>query len=262
MRSIGIDLARWIKKGLLHIHSTRPTAYGLELHLVEMHNLLEEYKPKVVVVDPLSSLMSGAGENASDLTNMVLRVIDRLKQLGTTGFFTSLTSGGHAAEATEVNISSLVDTWLLLRDLESDGERNRVLYVLKSRGMAHSNQLREFLMTKNGVELREAYLGPEGVLTGSARVAQEARERNNETALERESEERRLALSRKLRAAEAQILALEAERQAAELALKDVSVETDNRRNSVALQRAEMARSRKVGSGPKLARPPAREAGV
>jgi circadian clock protein KaiC len=262
MRSIGIDLARWIKKGLLHIQSTRPTAHGLELHLVEMHNLLEEYKPKVVVVDPLSSLVSGAGENVNDLTNMLLRVIDRLKELGTTGFFTSLTSGGQAAETTEVNVSSLVDTWLLLRDLESDGERNRVLYVLKSRGMAHSNQLREFLMTKNGVKLCEAYLGPAGVLTGSARLAQEAREREDESRLTRESEERRLALTRKLRTAEAQILALEAEKESAELELKTVAIETEDRRNFALTQQAEMARSRKVNSSPRAGRPQTREASV
>jgi len=227
-----------------------------------MHNLLDTHKPGVVVVDPLSSLMSGAGENISDLTNMVLRVIDRLKQLGTTGFFTALTSGGHAAEATDLNISSLVDTWLLLRDLESDGERNRVLYVLKSRGMAHSNQLREFLMTRNGVELREVYLGPAGVLTGSARLAQEAREREDESRLTRESEDRRLALNRKLRAAEAQILALQAEREAAALELKAAAIETEDRRNSILTQRAEMARSRKVNSSPKASRSKAREAGV
>ena len=262
MRSIGIDLGRWIKKGLLHIHSTRPTTHGLELHLVEMHNLLEEYKPQVVIVDPLSSLIAGSGENATDLTNMLLRIIDRLKQLGTTGFFTSLTSGGRAIEATEVNISSLVDTWLLLRDVESDGERNRVLYVLKSRGMAHSNQLREFLMTKNGVELREAYLGPAGVLTGSARLAQEAREREEESRLTRENEDRRLALRRKLHAAEAQILALEAEREAAALELKTAEIQNEYRRNSALTRRSEMARSRKVNSPSKTSRPQVREAGV
>jgi circadian clock protein KaiC len=246
MRSIGIDLARWVKKGVLHIHSTRPTAHGLELHLVEMYNLLEKYKPTVVVIDPLSSLMTGAGENTSDLTNMVLRVIDRLKQLGTTGFFTALTSGGHATEATDLNISSLVDTWLLLRDLESDGERNRVLYVLKSRGMAHSNQLREFLMTRNGVELRDAYLGPSGVLTGSARVSQEAREREEQDRLKRESEDRQRELIRKLRAAETQIAALEAEKEAAELDLKAAAAQVDEQRASASVHRAEMARSRKV----------------
>jgi circadian clock protein KaiC len=248
MRSIGIDLARWIKKGLLHIHSRRPTAHGLELHLVEMHNLLEENKPSVVVVDPLTSLTSGGSQNVNDVTNMVLRIIDRLKQLGTTGFFTALTSGGDALEATELNVSSLVDTWLLLRDIESDGERNRVLYVLKSRGMAHSNQVREFLMTRRGVELREAYLGPAGVLTGSARVAQEALEREEELKLKQLSEDRQIALSRTLRAAEAQIVALEADRAAAERELEAIILERKNRSNSIAEQRTEMARSRKVGS--------------
>jgi circadian clock protein KaiC len=161
-----------------------------------------------------------------------------------------------------LNISSLVDTWLLLRDVESDGERNRVLYVLKSRGMAHSNQLREFIMTRNGVELREAYLGPAGVLTGSARVAQEARERDDEFRTQRENESRRVALSRKLRAAEAQIAALEAEKQAAVRELESAAVEVEERRNSALAQRQEMARSRKVHLRPKLARVKASEAGA
>jgi len=252
MRSIGIDLARWIKKGLLHIHSTRPTAHGLELHLVEMHNLLEERKPRVVVVDPISSLMSGGSQNVNDVTNMILRIIDRLKQLGTTGFFTALTSGEGSLEATELNVSSLVDTWLLLRDVESDGERNRVLYVLKSRGMAHSNQVREFLMTGNGVELREAYLGPAGVLTGSARLVQEAREREEEVKVKQQSEDRQLALTRKLRAAEARMAALEAQKVSAARELEALVSEGKKRRNIIIEQRAEMARSRKVRS-PKAA---------
>jgi circadian clock protein KaiC len=156
----------------------------------------------------------------------------------------------------------LVDTWLLLRDQESDGERNRVLYVLKSRGMAHSNQLREFVMTNHGVELREAYLGPAGVLTGSARLVQEGRERDDDSRLKRESDERRLALSRKLRVAEAQILALEAEREAAEIELKTAAIETERRRDSALAQRAEMARSRKVMSPSKDSRNKTREAGA
>jgi circadian clock protein KaiC len=262
MRTIGLDLARWVNKGLLHIHSTRPTTYGLEMHLVEVHQLLDQYKPQVVVVDPLSSLVSAGSKNSNDLTNMVLRVIDRLKQLGITGFFTSLTSGGHVLEATELNISSLVDTWLLLRDLESDGERNRVLYVLKSRGMAHSNQLREFSMTRGGVELREAYLGPAGVLTGSARVAQEAREREEQSRLKRENADRQVAVNRKLRSAEAQIAALEAEKAAAELELKAILGEGQVRIDTSLEQRAEMARSRKVNLQSKPARPKSSGSGV
>jgi circadian clock protein KaiC len=194
---------------------------------------------------------------------MVLRVIDRLKQLGITGFFTALTSGGNTLEATELNISSLVDTWLLLRDVESDGERNRVLYVLKSRGMAHSNQLREFSMTRNGVELREAYLGPAGVLTGSARVAQEAREREEQSRLKRESAERQIAVNRKLRSAEAQIAALEAEKEAAERELRTILAEGQERIDFGLKQRAEMARSRKVDMpSSKAPHPKASEAGV
>jgi circadian clock protein KaiC len=262
MRTIGIDLSRWMKKGLLHIHATRPTTYGLEMHLVEVHQLLDEYKPQVVVVDPLSSLVSAGSQNSNDLTNMVLRVIDRLKQLGITGFFTSLTSGGQTLEATELNVSSLVDTWLLLRDIESDGERNRVLYVLKSRGMAHSNQLREFSMTKNGVELREAYLGPSGVLTGSARVAQEAREREEQSRQQRENADRQIAVDRKLRSAEAQIAALEAEKAAAERELKAILGEGQDRIDSSLEQRAEMARSRKINLQSKAARPKPSGTGV
>jgi circadian clock protein KaiC len=262
MRSIGIDLARWVKKGLLQIHATRPTTFGLELHLVEMHNLLEQYKPKVVVVDPLSSLLSGIGEESSDVSNMLLRLIDRLKQLGTTGFFTSLTQGGRPLEATELKISSLVDTWLLLRDVESDGERNRVLYVLKSRGMAHSNQVREFLMTRNGVELREVYLGPSGMLTGSARLSQEARDFEQETLLKRNSEDRKLVLSRKLRATEVQIQALAAEKAAVERELQAAAMESEKRLTSALEQRALMARSRNVKALSKASKSGAREAGA
>jgi circadian clock protein KaiC len=262
MRTIGIDLARWVKKGLLHIHATRPTTYGLEMHLVEVHQLIDQHRPQVVVVDPLSSLVSAESQNSNDLTNMLLRIIDRLKQLGITGFFTSLTSGGKTLEATELNVSSLVDTWLLLRDIESDGERNRVLYVLKSRGMAHSNQLREFLMTKNGVELREAYLGPAGVLTGSARVAQEAREREEQTRLQRENADRQIAVNRKLQSAEAQIAALEAEKAAAERELEAILGEGQDRIDSSLQQRAEMARSRKINLPSKAARPKASGTGV
>jgi circadian clock protein KaiC len=265
MGTIGMDLGHWVQKGLLKIQSTRPTTYGLEMHLVELHHLLETIKPRVVVIDPLSSLMAAGPQDTNDAMNMVLRVIDRLKQLGITGFFTALTSGGHSLEATDLNVSSLVDTWLLLRDIESDGERNRVLYVLKSRGMAHSNQLREFSMTKNGVELREAYLGPAGVLTGSARVAQEAREQEEQSRLLRENADRQLAARRKMRSAEAQIAALEAEKEAAELELRDILAEGEERIDSGRKQRAEMARSRKVTKGTmkeEAARTTASEAGV
>lgn len=260
MRSIGIDLARWVKKGLLHIHAARPTTFGLEMHLVQMHKLLEQHQPRAVVVDPLSSLI--AGGNRLDTESLVLRIIDHLKASGATAFFTSLTSGGGALEATELKVSSLVDTWLLLRDTESDGERNRVMYVLKSRGMAHSNQVREFLLTGHGVQLRPAYLGPSGVLTGSARVAQESKERAAEISRRHEAEQRQLMLNRKLRALEAQILTLQAEREAEEQELRTVSQQSEVWRQAAVEERQAMATSRKVNTAVRAERPNGRGAKV
>lgn len=182
MASIGLNLARWNKKGLLKLHSTRPTMHGLERHLVTMHKLIEAYRPRVVVVDPISSL--AAGGTGREVTIMLLRMIDHLKLTGVTGFFTALTAEPQTHE-TDLEISSLIDSWLLLRNVEMEGERNRLLYIYKSRGMAHSNQVREFVMTDNGVQLRDVFIGPGGALTGSARLAQE--NRDFETELKRKS---------------------------------------------------------------------------
>src|SRR5688572_20496012 len=171
MHSIGIKLESYVKKGLLRFHSARPTMQGLEMHLVQMHKMIEEFAPSVVIIDPVSNLQSAG--NIDDSTNMLVRLIDYLRVHGITGFFVSLTGGGKTLEGTDEGMSSLVDTWLLVRDIELGGERNRALYVLKSRGMAHSNQVREFLITAKGVKLVDAYLGAAGVLTGSARLSQE-----------------------------------------------------------------------------------------
>jgi circadian clock protein KaiC len=173
MRSIGLDLETWAKKGLLRFHSVRSMIYGLETHLTTFHKLVEEFKPKVVVLDPVSNLIHAG--NLGDAIAMLTRLVDFLKVGGITALLTSLTSRDGTLEKTEVEISSLVDTWLLLRDLESGAERNRAMYVLKSRGMAHPNQIREFLLTS--VVLADVYVLAEGVLTGSARLSQEARER-------------------------------------------------------------------------------------
>jgi len=211
MKSIGIDLGRWMKKGLLHIEAARPSAFGLEMHLVRMHHLLEEHRPKAVVMDPISGLLPGGSEH--DVQALVLRIVDFLKHSGATGFFTSL-SAHDDLQSTELSISSLVDGWILLRNIEANGERNRVLYVLKSRGMAHSNQIREFLLTSRGVQLREVYVGPGGVLTGSARVAQEEEEQRREFIRVEENRNRELAAKANLRSLEAKIAALEAEKEA------------------------------------------------
>jgi circadian clock protein KaiC len=209
MRSVGIDLEPWVKKGLLQFQANRPTFAGLEMHLATMHKMVNAFKPQVVILDPLTSFIMGG--NDTDVQSMLMRLVDFLKMNQITGLFTSLTTSGGTPEQTEVAISSMIDTWLLLRDIELSGERNRGLYVLKSRGMAHSNQIREFLLTDHGVELHDVYVGAGVVLTGSARLAQEAQDQAAHTVRRQEVERRQLELERKRKALEAQIAAMRAE---------------------------------------------------
>jgi circadian clock protein KaiC len=214
IRSIGIDLEPWIKKGLLRIVASRPSLLGLEMHLVRVHKLVAEMKPAAVIIDPISNLVTVGTQ--TDTEAMLVRLIDFLKAAGITAFFTNLTSGGKAWERTDVGVSSLIDTWILLRDIELGGERNRGLYVLKSRGMKHSNQIREFLITANGIQLAPVYVGPEGVLTGSLRAAQEAREKAAQVEREQAAERKQRDLAVRRSALEAQIKALQAEASALE----------------------------------------------
>jgi circadian clock protein KaiC len=174
MRSIGVDLAPWIDQGLLQIHASRPTLQGLEQHLVQMHDAVLAFRPNVVVVDPISNL--GVDENDQAVKPTLMRLIDFLKQRQITAVFTNL-SGDTATNlaVTQVGVSSLMDTWLLLSNLESNGERTRTLQVLKSRGMAHSNRVREFLFSDHGVDLVDVFLLGDQVLTGSARIAHQQR---------------------------------------------------------------------------------------
>jgi len=220
MRSIGIDLEHWMKKGLLKILSTRPTLQGLEQHLLLMHDAVLTFSPSVVVIDPISNLTL---EWHTGVKSTLMRLIDFLKRQQITTFFTSLSEGEATTEDSEIGISSLMDTWLLLRNIEQNGERNRTIYVLKSRGMGHSNQVREFVISGDGIELVKVYLGSGRVLTGSARLTQEAQERAAAT-LRRQDHERRLyELSAKRKALEAQIAALRIEVEAA-AAETDVAV--------------------------------------
>jgi circadian clock protein KaiC len=219
MGSIGIDLEPWVKKGLLQIHSSRPTLQGLEQHLVMMHDAVRGFHPSVVVVDPISNL--SLDRNASEVKPTLMRLIDFLKQQQITTLFTSLTAGGgETPEDSQLGVSSLMDTWLLLRNIEFNGERNRLIYVLKSRGMAHSNQVREFLLSDKGIDLVDVYLGAERMLTGTARVVQVERELAA-VALREEDHQRKLGQhASRQKAIEAQIAALrcEAEVEAAEVA--------------------------------------------
>ena len=243
MRSIGIDLEPWIKQGLLHFHAARPTLSGLEMHLATMHKWIKDIQPRTVVLDPISNF-TAAGTNA-EVKAMLMRLIDYLKANQITTFFTHLAQGGGPAEQTEMAVSSLMDTWLLLRDVELGGERNRSLYVLKSRGMAHSNQLREFLLTDRGVDLLDVYLGAEGVLTGSARLAQESREKAEALARQEEIEVRQRDLQRQRHVLELQISMMRADFQAKEEELARIIAQQEAHVERLVQDRREMAHSRK-----------------
>ncbi len=200
-RSIGINLQPWVKKGLLRFHVARPTYTGLEMHLLTVHKQMEEFRPAIAVIDPISSLTNIG--TVDEIKNMLLRMIDMLKNNDITTLCTSLTHGDGDLEQTQVAVTSLVDTWLLVRQIEYNGERTRVLYVLKSRGMSHSNQIREFLITDRGIDLNDVYVGRGLVLTGTARKVQEMKE-----ALD--AEERQEELQRAQRLLEKKRLIMEA----------------------------------------------------
>lgn len=165
MRSVGIELEKFVRKGLLRFHNARPSTWGLELHLAMIHKQMEEYEPEVAVVDPITNFLA-IGDNI-ETRAMLTRLIDFLKTKQITAMFTSLTSSGSDPERSEVDVSSLMDSWLLVKNTECNGERNRGLYILKARGIAHSNHVCEFILTDHGIELRDPYVGSEGVLMGS-----------------------------------------------------------------------------------------------
>jgi circadian clock protein KaiC len=252
MRSIGIDLEPWIQKGLLLFHASRPMLHGLESHLVTIHKMVRQSKPRVVIVDPLSSFASAGAHH--EVHAMLLRLVDFFKAEQITAFFTALLSGGSPLERTELEISSMIDTWLFVRDIETGGERNRGLYVLKSRGMAHSNQIREFRLTDHGVELLEVYSGPEGVLTGSMRTAQEAKERAEAVVRRQERELKQRDLDRRRATLEAQIMALRKEFEAVEHEAKLIASLDQEREDILTGDRAEMT-ARRGGSPQNQSRP-------
>ena len=248
MRSIGIDLNRWVEKGLLHFHCVRPTTFGLEMHLLKIHKVIKEFDPSIVVVDPLTGLLHAG--TAFETRSILLRLVDFLKEKQISAFLTTLSSGSDAQEQTEIDISSLVDAWLLLRDIESGGERNRGIYILKARGVAHSNQIREFILTNHGVELREVYLGEEGMLTGSARVMQEAKDASSAMAGRQEIERKQLLLKRKRMVLDAQIAALQLDLATEEQESQQLIAQEKLKVTKWERDRGDMADSRSVNQGP------------
>jgi len=244
MSSIGIHLETYVRKGLLNFHATRPTLHGLERHLATTIKLINKIEPAIVIIDPIDAFITG--DNQTEVKTMLLRLVDFLKMKHITAFFASLTAAGRNMELTDVSISSLIDTWLLLRDIEIGGERNRGLYVLKSRGMAHSNQIREFRMSDKGIDLLDVYVGSAGVLTGSARLSQEAKDRAEQIAHQQEIRRRQFGIARKRMSLEAQIADLRAEFEAEESeTMKIISIEKA-KSDRIAMDKSKMAKSRKA----------------
>jgi circadian clock protein KaiC len=245
MKSIGIDLEQWVSQDLLEFHASRPTLFGLEMHLVNMFKKVNEFKPQIVVLDPISNLT--AAGNFSDVKLMITRLLDFLKLQNVTTILLDLSNVSHT-EQTGIGISSLTDTWIALRDIELNGERNRGLYLLKSRGMAHSNQIREFLLTNNGITLLDVYTGPEGVLTGSARYAQEAKETAQRLMRQQETVRKRRELERKRQQMEAAIADLKATYEAEQEELEKMitqeeaqaKAQMDNREQFAILRQADV----------------------
>lgn len=209
MRSIGLDLEGFEQAELLKFHALRPTFYGLEMHLVKICQIVQEFEPKMVIFDPISSFSTTGMSH--HVQSFLMRLVDFMKTRGITTVMTNLTVGGTDLETTDVGISSLMDVWLLLRDQETNGERNRLLFVLKARGIHHSNQVREFRMTSQGIEMLDAYLGADGVVTGTARLVRESQAQAEAQARQQAVERQQQAIERKRLLVQAQIQALQAQ---------------------------------------------------
>jgi circadian clock protein KaiC len=244
MRSIGLRLEPLVQRGLLRFQAARPTLCGLEMHLATMFKEITTFQPTLVIVDPITSLLAAGTDY--ETKGMVTRLMDFLKGGQITSLFTSLTRGGQALEQSEIAMSSLMDSWLLLQDFEGNGERNRVLYVLKARGMAHSNQVREFLISDRGIDLVDAYIGPSGVLTGASRVAQSAREKAEALANQQEAARRKRELERKREALEQQIAGLRSEYESEEVELRRIDEQVGTRTRVLTAERTELSRLRQA----------------
>jgi circadian clock protein KaiC len=240
MRSAGVDLRTHLDNGLLRFEAARPSLYGLEMHLARMNRDITAFRPSVVVVDPISAFRG----IQSEIHATLLRLADICKSGGVTAVFTSLSPVGDHSGTDDHAVSSLMDVWISLADLETNGERNRILYILKARGMSHSNQLREYRLTDKGVLLIEPYIGPEGVLTGSARLAQEAREREAAGRRLQAIQSRRRTLARKRRAMEREIAEMHAALEAEEQEIAVLISEDEAREDALVADRVVMAAKR------------------
>jgi circadian clock protein KaiC len=242
MSSVGLDLKQWVEQGLLFHEAWRPSQYGIEMHLLRIHKLIDAVKPQHVIIDPITNLVTGSAHK--EVYSMLVRLMDYLKGRKITAFFTNLTTDSDELEQTDIGISSLTDTWILCRDQELNGERNRCVYILKSRGMAHSNQVREFVMSPEGIRLVPPYIGSGVVLTGSSRLAQETKEKAEALVRFQEIEQRQEALERKRSALDAQIKVLKMDFAAEELELERMIKQQQTREKQLQQERDAMNRIR------------------
>jgi len=244
MSSVGLTLDKWIKQGLLVMESRRPTQCGLDMHLVLAQKLIAEHDPKIVIMDPVTSFSDIA--NSSDVKRILMKFVDHMKSLGVTTMFGSLTPSELPAEVSAVNISSIIDSWILLRDMESNGERNRGLYILKSRGMRHSNQVREFLISDHGVDICDVYTGTGGVTTGGARLNMLAQEKALSLKLQEEIELRQFDLENKRNVLDSKIAAMRAEFAAQEAGNLKMIAQEKNRQTQLSADQTAMGKARTV----------------
>jgi circadian clock protein KaiC len=242
MKSIGINLHQHIESGQLIIHASRPTTHGLEMHLVEIHKKVKQFKPHTVILDPITNLVTIG--TMGDVKSILIRLIDFLQAEGITVMFTALVYNNDTNLQADEGVSSLVDAWLLVRDIEANGERNRGVYIMKSRGMKHSNQVREFIISENGLELVDVYLGPHGILIGSAREAQELNlvtgTELRTHALDRKDKE----IKRKRNVLEAKISSLQDEFESIQEELNKTYVEEDLRKEIMERNRVQLSKKR------------------
>ena len=242
MSSIGVDLNTHIKKGFLEMHSSRPTAYGLEMHLVDIHKKIKRFRPQTVILDPITNLVTVG--TVSEVKSMLIRLIDYLQAEQITVLFTALSLNTILNEQTDEGVSSLVDAWVLVRDIESNGERNRGLYIMKSRGMKHSNQVREFVITDTGLDLVDVYLGSDGVIIGSAREAQQLNEVTSEVLRKHALGKKDLEIQRKRKVLQAKIESLNEEFESVRDELNKSYIEEDLRREVMEKNRKQLIRNR------------------
>jgi circadian clock protein KaiC len=246
MRSIGVDLSEHVEKGILEMHASRPTLYGLEMHLVSIHKMIRRFKPQTVILDPITNLVTIG--SVSEVKAMLIRLIDFLQTQQITVMFTALTLNNIVSEQTDEGVSSLVDAWLQVRDIEFNGERNRGMYIMKSRGMKHSNQVREFVITDNGLDLVEVYLGPDGVLTGSAREAQQLSEATGEVLRTHAVSRKDREIQRKRIVLEAKIASLKEEFESVQDELNKSYQEEDLKKEVMNKNREQLIRNRSNNS--------------